>query len=221
MKKDNEMSWSLTPAQVFAASPLVPVMVIERVEQAVPMAQALLAGGIGVFEVTLRTPAALAAITAIRAALPDALVGAGTVLTPAQYDAAVAAGAQFVISPGFTPALLRHAQAGAAPLIPGVATPSEVMQALELGYDHLKFFPAEANGGAPALKAISAPLSQVRFCPTGGISPANLADYLALACVATVGGSWMLPGKPVNAGEWATVTALTAEAVAQVRALRG
>lgn len=95
------------------------------------------------------------------------------------------------------------------------------MQALELGYDHLKFFPAEANGGAPALKAISAPLSQVRFCPTGGISPANLADYLALSCVATVGGSWMLPGKPVNAGEWATVTALTAEAVAQVRALRG
>lgn len=214
------MRWKLSPAELFAASPLLPVMVIERVEQAIPLARALLAGGLSVFEVTLRTPAALDAIAALRTALPDAYVGAGTVLNPRQYDAAVVAGAQFVISPGLTSALLQHALTGPAPLIPGVATPSEVMQALDLGYDHLKFFPAEANGGAAALQAISAPLAQVRFCPTGGIGPANLAAYLALPCVATVGGSWMLPADKVAAGDWAAVTALTAEAVARVTALR-
>lgn len=214
------MSWTLSPATVFAASPVVPVMVIDDLTQAVPMARALLAGGIGVFEVTLRTPAALDAITAIREAMPDALVGAGTVLNPAQYDAAVTAGAQFVISPGFTPALLAHALSGPAPLIPGVSTPSEIMQALELGYTHLKFFPAEANGGAPALKAISAPLPLVRFCPTGGIGPKNLADYLALKCVATVGGSWMLPADKLAAGDWTAVTELSRLAVEQIRQLR-
>jgi len=214
------MSWTISPATVFAASPVVPVMVINKVEQAVPMARALLEGGIGVFEVTLRTEAALAAISAIHEALPDALVGAGTVLSPAQYDAAVAAGAQFVISPGFTPNLLRHAKQGPAPLIPGVSTPSEIMQALELGYTQLKFFPAEANGGAAALKAIAAPLPQVSFCPTGGIGPHNLEQYLALNCVATVGGSWMLPADKLAADDWTGVTVLSTEAVAQVRTLR-
>ena len=138
-------------------------------------------------------------------------------LLGAQFDAAVAAGARFVISPGMTPALLAHAAKSTAPLIPGVATPSEVMQALEAGYDHLKFFPAEANGGTKALSAIAAPLPQVRFCPTGGIGPKNVADYLALKCVATVGGSWMLPADAVKSGNWEEVTRLSREAVEMVK----
>lgn len=178
------------------------------------------AGGITVFEITLRTPVALDAIRAIREAMPEALVGAGTVLNPQQYDDAVAAGAQFIISPGFTDKLLAHAAANAVPLIPGVSTPSEVMTALDLGYTHLKFFPAEANGGAPALQAISAPLAQVKFCPTGGIGPKNVAAYLALKCVATVGGSWMIPADKVKAGDWDGITALSAEAVALINGLK-
>lgn len=215
------MNWNLSPAAVFAASPLVPVMVIDDLNQAVPMTQALAAGGITVYEVTLRTPAALQAIKAIREALPNALVGAGTVLNPQQYDAAVEAGAQFVISPGCTVELLQHVRQQAVPLIPGVATPSEIMTAYSLGYDHLKFFPAEANGGAPALKAISAPLPQIRFCPTGGISPKNVHDYLALSCVGTVGGSWMLPADALKQGDWQRVTQLSKEAVELVKSLRG
>ncbi|MGY3926942.1 bifunctional 4-hydroxy-2-oxoglutarate aldolase/2-dehydro-3-deoxy-phosphogluconate aldolase [Aeromonas simiae] len=207
-------NWKVSPAEVFAASPVVPVMVISDLEQAVPMAQALLAGGISVFEITLRTPVALAAIERIAKAMPEAMVGAGTVINAEQYDAAVAAGARFVISPGMTPALLAHAAKGTAPLIPGLATASEVMQALEAGYDHIKFFPAEANGGTKALAAITAPLSQVRVCPTGGIGPKNVADYLALKCVATVGGSWMLPADAIKAGNWDEVTRLSREAVA-------
>lgn len=214
------MSWQIQPAAVFAASPVVPVMVIQRVEDAVPMAKALAAGGITVFEITLRTPAALDAIRAIAEALPETLVGAGTVLTPEQYDAVVAAGAKFVISPGYTRTLLEHAKKGTAPLIPGVATPSEIMTALELGYNHLKFFPAEANGGAPALKAIAAPLAQVKFCPTGGVSVKNVAEYVALGCVATVGGTWMLPADAIEAGDWDQITALTKEAVALVNSLK-
>ncbi|WP_290437388.1 bifunctional 4-hydroxy-2-oxoglutarate aldolase/2-dehydro-3-deoxy-phosphogluconate aldolase, partial [Aeromonas caviae] len=154
-------NWKVTPAEVFAASPLVPVMVINDLEQALPMAKALLDGGISVFEITLRTPVALDAIALIAKAMPDAMVGAGTVLNCAQFDAAVAAGARFVISPGMTPALLAHAAKSTAPLIPGVATPSEVMQALEAGYDHLKFFPAEANGGTKALSASDGPYTHL------------------------------------------------------------
>ncbi|MFM4650810.1 bifunctional 4-hydroxy-2-oxoglutarate aldolase/2-dehydro-3-deoxy-phosphogluconate aldolase [Aeromonas bivalvium] len=210
-------NWKVTPAEVFAASPLVPVMVISGLEQALPMAKALLEGGISVFEITLRTPVALDAIALIAKAMPDAMVGAGTVLNCAQYDAAVAAGARFVISPGMTPALLAHAAKGTTPLIPGVATASEMMQALEAGYDHIKFFPAEANGGTKALAAITAPLAQMRVCPTGGIGPNNVADYLALKCVATVGGSWMLPADALKHGNWAEVTRLSREAVELVR----
>ena len=153
--------------------------------------------------------------------MPDALVGAGTVLSAEQFDQAVAAGAKFVISPGATPALLKHAAASDVALIPGTATPSEMMQALELGYDHLKFFPAEINGGAAALKAISAALPQLSFCPTGGVSPKNVASYLAVKCVKTIGGSWMIPSDAVEAGDWAKVEQLTAEAVALVKSLRG
>lgn len=207
-------NWNISPQAVFSASPVVPVIVIDNLEDALPMAKALQDGGITVFEITLRTPVALEAIARIATAMPDAMVGAGTVLTCAQYDAAVAAGAKFVISPGMTPALLAHAKLGTAPLIPGVSTPSEVMQALDAGYDHLKFFPAEANGGAKALAAIAAPLPQARFCPTGGISPGNAADYLAVTCVATVGGSWMLPKDAIKHGQWDEVTRLSQEAVA-------
>lgn len=206
--------WQVKPSDVFSASPVVPVMVIERPEDALPMAKALSVGGINVFEITLRTEAALDAIRLISETMPDAMVGAGTVIDEAQYDAAVTAGAKFVISPGMTEALLKHAKTQSAPLIPGCATASEVMLALSHGYDHLKFFPAEANGGVKVLKAISAPLSTVRFCPTGGISTANMRDYLALNCVSTIGGSWMLPAGLIAAGEWSEITRLSAEAVA-------
>lgn len=209
-------NWKIAPQTVFAASPVVPVMVIERLENALPMAKALLAGGISVFEITLRTDCALDAIRTIAEAMPEAMVGAGTVLTAKQYDDAVAAGAKFAISPGMTPALLNHAKNGNAPLIPGVATPSEIMQAMELGYTDLKFFPAETNGGAKALAAIAAALPQISFCPTGGINPANVEQYTALKCVATVGGSWMLPKTLTDNGDWTEITRLSQEAVALV-----
>ncbi|OBW94111.1 bifunctional 4-hydroxy-2-oxoglutarate aldolase/2-dehydro-3-deoxy-phosphogluconate aldolase [Gallibacterium salpingitidis] len=215
------MKWKLQPAEVFSASPVVPVMVIKKLEDALPMAKALQAGGINVFEITLRSSVALDAIKLLSKEVPDALVGAGTVLSAEQFDQAVAAGAKFVISPGATPALLKHAAASDVALIPGTATPSEMMQALELGYDHLKFFPAEINGGAAALKAISAALPQLSFCPTGGVSPKNVASYLAVKCVKTIGGSWMIPSDAVEAGDWAKVEQLTAEAVALVKSLRG
>ncbi|TDQ59761.1 2-dehydro-3-deoxyphosphogluconate aldolase/(4S)-4-hydroxy-2-oxoglutarate aldolase [Mesocricetibacter intestinalis] len=214
------MQWVVSPAAVFAASPIVPVMVIKRLEDALPMAQALSEGGINVFEITLRTPVALDAIRLVSEAMPQALVGAGTVISAEQYDQAVAAGAKFVISPGATAALLKHAAKSSVALIPGTATPSEMMAALELGYDHVKFFPAEANGGAAALKAISAPLPQLRVCPTGGVSPKNLADYLALSCVATVGGSWMIPNDAVAQQDWQKVAALSREAVKLATDLR-
>lgn len=213
------MNWTISPEQVFACSSVVPVMVINNVADAVPMAKALAAGGISVFEVTLRTEAAVEAIRAIATAMPEAMIGAGTVINTQQYDAAVAAGAKFVISPGYSILLLEHARTGIAPLIPGVSTPSEIITALELGYDHLKFFPAEANGGAAALKAIAAPLPQVRFCPTGGINPGNVADYMALNCVATVGGSWMIPNDAIESGDWAKVTELSKQAVSLIDSL--
>jgi 2-dehydro-3-deoxyphosphogluconate aldolase/(4S)-4-hydroxy-2-oxoglutarate aldolase len=214
------MKWTLSPAEVFASSPVLPVMVINHIEDALPMAKALAAGGINIFEVTLRTKVALEAIKVIATAMPEAMIGAGTIINAQQYDAAVAAGAKFIISPGYSQQLLAHAKTGPAPLIPGVSTPSEIITALELGYDHLKFFPAEANGGAAALKAIAGPLPQVRFCPTGGISPDNVADYMALNCVATVGGSWMLPDDAIAAGNWDKVTELARQAVSLMTDLK-
>lgn len=207
-------NWTISANDVFSRSPIVPVMVIKRLEDAVPLAKALKDGGIDVFEITLRTECALDAIRAIGEAMPNSLVGAGTVINALQYDAAVAAGAKFVISPGATPSLLKHAAQGTAPLIPGAITPSEVMQALEFGYEHLKFFPAEASGGAAALKSIAAPLPQVKFCPTGGVSLANLKQYQAVSCVATVGGTWMIPASAIDAGDWTAITELTREAIA-------
>lgn len=207
------MKWKLSVKDIFNASPVLPVMVIKQIEDAEPMAQALLEGGIRVFEITLRTDVALEAIKRISKAFPEAIVGAGTVINIEQYDAVVKAGAKFAISPGATEKLLMHAVKGKIALLPGTATPSDMMKALELGYDHLKFFPAEVNGGVAALKAISAALPQLKFCPTGGISEKNLAHYLALDCVVSVGGSWMLPNDAIEVKDWAKVTALTKQAV--------
>ncbi|PKH02459.1 keto-deoxy-phosphogluconate aldolase [Psychromonas sp. MB-3u-54] len=214
------MNWTISPAEVFAYSPVVPVMVINNLEDALPMVKALAAGGINIFEVTLRTKVALEAIKAIATAMPEAMIGAGTIINAQQYDAAVAAGAKFIISPGYSQSLLEHAKTGPAPLIPGVSTPSEIITALASGYDHLKFFPAEANGGAAALKAIAGPLPQVSFCPTGGINLDNVADYMALNCVVTVGGSWMMPNDAIAAGNWNKVTELAKQAVSLITNLK-
>lgn len=212
------MNWKLEPQKVFAASPIIPVMVIENIEDALPMAKALSDGGINVFEITLRTDCALEAIKLIAKELPDALVGAGTVVNPEQYDQAIAAGAQFVLSPGFSVELLKHAKTTDVPFVPGVATPSEIMTAMSYGYECLKFFPAEINGGVNALKAISAPLPDVRICPTGGINAANAKSYLALDCVTTVGGTWMMDKTAIKEKNWSLITELTKQAIAAVKA---
>lgn len=212
---------TVTAAEVFSASPIIPVMVIEDVKDALPLARALVAGGINVFEITLRTEAALESIRLISQEIPEAITGAGTIINPQQFDAAVEAGAQFIISPGFSPALLEHCQKTPnIPYIPGVATASEMITALDAGLDHLKFFPAEANGGAPVLKAVSAALPQIRFCPTGGVKKENLANYLALPCVGTVGGTWMIPASAIQAKDWETITDLSRQAVKLANSLR-
>ncbi|WP_028115297.1 bifunctional 4-hydroxy-2-oxoglutarate aldolase/2-dehydro-3-deoxy-phosphogluconate aldolase [Ferrimonas senticii] len=206
--------WQMQPAEVFSRSKVVPVMVINQLEQAVPLAKALVAGGIGILEVTLRTDCAVEAIRAIRQAVPEALVGAGTVLNTAQLEQVIEAGAQFAISPGTTPTLLQAAKARSIPLIPGVASVSDMMVALEHGYDHVKFFPAESNGGVQALKSMSGPMAGLTFCPTGGISLSNYQDYLALSNVKCVGGSWVAPTDAVEQGDWARITELSQQAVA-------
>ena len=185
--------WALEPAEILAIHPVLPVLVVDSVEQAVSIGRALIQGGYGVLEVTLRTSAALDAITEMRRTFPDVLVGAGTVLNTADYDQAVKAGAQFTVSPGLTESLLAHARSHTIPLIPGVVSASEIMVALAYGYECLKFFPAEASGGVAVLKALGGPFPQVRFCPSGGISAANAKDYLELPNVSAVSGSWMMP----------------------------
>lgn len=207
-------NWLLQPQDVFKRSPVVPVMVINKIEQAVPLAKALVAGGISVLEVTLRTPCALEAIAKIVKEVPEALVGAGTVLNEAQLEQAVAAGAQFIITPGATIDLLKAAKKGKVPLIPGIASISEIMVGMELGYTHFKFFPAEASGGVNALKAFSGPLSNIHFCPTGGISLATYKDYLALPSVDCIGGSWIAPTDAVENEDWDRITQLCKEALA-------
>jgi 2-dehydro-3-deoxyphosphogluconate aldolase/(4S)-4-hydroxy-2-oxoglutarate aldolase len=182
---------------IMTAAPVIPVLVIERVEDAVPVAEALVAGGLPVLEVTLRTPAALDVIRAMRG-VEGAIVGAGTVLNPRDFDAAVEAGSEFVVSPGLTRALGEAAGKSHVPLLPGVASASDIMRALDLGFTRLKFFPAMASGGIPALKAFSSVFGQVRFCPTGGITLETAADWLALPSVACVGGSWLVPAGTVD-----------------------
>jgi len=213
----NTNHWKIRPTDVLNASPVMPVRVIHDVENAVPLARALVAGGIKVLEITLRTPVALEAIARIAQEVEGAIVGAGTILNPAQLQAAEDAGAMFAISPGITANLLQAAIKGNIALIPGVATLSELMQGMEYGLDHFKFFPAEAAGGIPMLKSIAGPIPQVTFCPTGGISPENYRSYLQLANVACVGGSWLAPTDAVKNKDWAKITELAQHAVANAR----
>ncbi|SEP79099.1 2-dehydro-3-deoxyphosphogluconate aldolase / (4S)-4-hydroxy-2-oxoglutarate aldolase [Solimonas aquatica] len=205
---------SLSVAAVMNDGPVIPVIVIEELAQAVPMARALIAGGVRVLEVTLRTPVALQAIRLIADEVPEAIIGAGTLANVADLEAALKAGARFGVSPGSTVSLLRAARSAGLPLLPGVMTPGELMSALDEGYGALKFFPAVPAGGIAMLKALHGPFAQVRFCPTGGISPATAKDFLALPNVACIGGSWLTPAAAVKSGDWATVTRLASEAVA-------
>jgi 2-dehydro-3-deoxyphosphogluconate aldolase/(4S)-4-hydroxy-2-oxoglutarate aldolase len=194
--------------------PVVPVVVLEDPELAVPLARALVAGGLPVIELTLRTPAALEAIRRIAAQVPEAVVGAGTVTTPDQAQAAAGAGAAFLVSPGCTDRLRGAMTDSGLPFLPGVATASEALALLEHGITAMKFFPAKAAGGAAYLRALGAPLPGVRFCPTGGITLENAADYLALPNVGCVGGSWLTPGDLVRAGEWGVIERLARQAAA-------
>ncbi|MEQ8401377.1 MAG: 2-dehydro-3-deoxy-phosphogluconate aldolase [Roseitalea porphyridii] len=196
---------------IMEGQPVIPVIVIDDAGSAAPLARALAAGGLPAVEITLRTEAALDAIAAIASEVPEAIVGAGTALDAGQYEAAVAAGARFVVSPGFTPDLADAAE-GSVPLLPGCVTPSEIMAALAEGYTHLKFFPAGQAGGVAYIKALASPFSAVRFCPTGGVSPDNAGDYLALPNVVCVGGSWVAPKEAVAGGDWDRITALAQEA---------
>ena len=192
---------------------LLPVIALNRAEQAEPLGQTLLAAGLPAAEITFRTPVAAEAIRRLRAAFPELLIAAGTILTPAQVDTALAAGADFIVSPGLNPTTVRHCQQQGIPIIPGVNNPSQVEQALELGLSTLKFFPAEASGGIAMLKALAA-VYPVQFMPTGGISPSNLQPYLALPNVLACGGSWMVPSELIDQGDWTTLGRLIADAVA-------
>lgn len=209
-------NWKVQPSTVLNASPVMPVMVIQDLENAVPLAKALVAGGIRVLEITLRTPVALDAIRAISQEVPDAIVGAGTILNEQQLQQAADAGAVFAISPGLTANLLAAAQKSSIALIPGISSLSELMLGMEYSLDHFKFFPAENAGGVPMLKAIAGPIPQVTFCPTGGISLKNYNEYLALPNVACCGGSWLAPADVVANKDWAKVTQLAQEAIAGV-----
>ncbi|RZT91919.1 2-dehydro-3-deoxyphosphogluconate aldolase/(4S)-4-hydroxy-2-oxoglutarate aldolase [Rivibacter subsaxonicus] len=196
------------------ASPVMPVIVLDRVADAVPLARALVAGGIRVLEVTLRTAAALESVRAIRAEVPQALVGVGTVTTPAELDAAQAAGAVFGVSPGASPALLRAIAASGLPFLPGVMTPSDVIAAREAGFEALKLFPAAQAGGIGMLKALAGPFPGLVFCPTGGIDAGSAPDFLALPNVLCVGGSWLAPKALVEAGDWAGIERIARAAAA-------
>ena len=201
-------------AAVLTAAPVVPVLTIEDVATAVPLAKALVAGGLTALEVTLRTAAGLDCIRAIKAEVEGCNVGAGTVLDAKQLEDAVAAGATFMVSPGGSPKLLAAAKDSPVPFLPGAATAGEAMTLYEEGFTILKFFPAEAAGGIPMLKSFAGPFADVRFCPTGGITPANAPAYLALPNVITVGGSWMVPGDAIRAKNWSRIEALARESAA-------
>jgi 2-dehydro-3-deoxyphosphogluconate aldolase / (4S)-4-hydroxy-2-oxoglutarate aldolase len=204
----------LTAVEVMSDAPVIPVIVLSDAARAVALARALVAGGIRMLEVTLRTPAALACIEAIAREVPEAVAGAGTVRSAADAKAAAAAGARFAVSPGYTHAVGQACRELGLPLLPGVATGSEIMAAQEDGYTALKFFPAMQAGGLAMLKAWQGPFGDVRFCPTGGITQSNAAEFLALANVVCVGGSWLTPADAVAQGDWARVTQLAREAVA-------
>lgn len=201
-------------ADTLSAYRIVPVIQLDRAKNALPLAQALIRGGLPCAEITFRTEAAAASIAAVSAEYPDMFVGAGTILTADQADAAIQAGARFLVSPGFNPAVVEHCLQKGYPILPGVCTPSEVERALSYGLTRLKFFPAEAAGGVAMIRALSAPYGMVRFMPTGGINPGNVREYLACPAVFACGGSWMVPQDKINAGRFAEIEQLTAQAAA-------
>lgn len=215
MPRQGEMTDAM--AAIAARAPVIPVLTIEARETAVPLARALVRGGLPVLEITLRTEAALEAIRAVAAEVPEAVVGAGTVLDPAQFDQVRRAGGQFAVSPGYTDSLATAARAGGMPFLPGVQTVSEAMALRELGFGILKFFPADAAGGLTWVKAVGAPLAGLRFCPTGGITAETAPAYLALSNVACVGGSWVAPRVAVATGDWQSIESLAAAAAALKR----
>ena len=200
--------------EIVAATSVMPVMVIDRLEEAVPLAQALVAGGIRVLEITLRTPAGLEAVKRIKQEVPDAIVGVGTIATPQLLEASIKAGAAFGVSPGTPPALLKAIVDSGLPFFPGVATMTEVMQVMDAGLTVMKFFPAVAAGGIKMLDSFAGPFPQVGFCPTGGINAANAADFFKLKNVVCVGGSWLTPKHLIAEGNWAGITQLAQEAAA-------
>lgn len=197
---------------IMYTSPVIPVMVINKLEHAVPLAQALVEGGLKVLEITMRTPIALEAIKAIKANVPGAIVGAGTVINLETLQQALDVGSEFLVSPGVTETLIDAVLDSGVPILPGVITPSEAMRLMEKGITEMKFFPAEAAGGVPMLKSFAGPLPQITFCPTGGVNPKNAMEYLSLKNVACVGGSWMAPAELVDAENWDEIKRRAAEA---------
>lgn len=204
----------MTVLELMRIGPVIPVIVIDELAHAVPLARALVAGGVRVLEVTLRTPAGLAAIEAIAREVPDAIVGVGTVTQPREFADALKAGARFGVTPGLTPALIDAARECSLPLLPGTMTPSDVIAAKAAGYSQLKLFPAQQAGGVAMLKALGGPFPDVMFCPTGGVSASSAPEFLALPNVACVGGSWLTPKDAVVANDWNRITALAREAAA-------
>lgn len=210
-------NWQISPKDLFGMGPVVPVLVIEHVKDALPIAEALLAADVKVLEVTLRTPAALDVIKEIADNLPEAVVGAGTVTNAEMLQRATDAGSKFAISPGLTKDLLKAGNDGEIALIPGISSISELMDGIDYGYDHFKFFPAEASGGVKAIQSIGGPFPDIKFCPTGGINLNNIKQYLALNNVACCGGSWLVSDKIVQAQDWAQITQLAKEALTHVK----
>lgn len=210
-------NWQIMPKDIFAAGPIVPVLVINKVEEALPIAEALLAANVKVLEVTLRTPAALDVISTIAKELPEAIIGSGTVTNRQQLQQSYDAGAKFAISPGLTKDLLQAGNEGNIALIPGISSISELMDGADFGYDHLKFFPAEASGGVNAIKSIGGPFPDIRFCPTGGINLKNVRDYLALPNVVCCGGSWLVSSDIVRDKNWSQITSLANQVLSHVK----
>ena len=200
--------------EILSSGPVVPVLIIKELEHAVPLARALVAGGLPVLEITLRTPVAMDAVRAMLAEVPDAIVGVGTITRAEQFAEAEAAGAQFAVSPGLTASLIAASRDSTMPFLPGVFTPGEALSARDEGFSFLKLFPAEQAGGIGMLKALSSPIPELKFCPTGGVSPGTFRDYLALPNVNCVGGSWVAPTDAVVAGDWDRIRELAAAASA-------
>lgn len=209
-------TWQIQPKELFALGPIVPVLVIKDVEDALPIAEALLAADIKVLEVTLRTPAALDVIAKIAKELPEAVVGAGTVTNRELLQRSADAGSKFAISPGLTKDLLQAGKDGDVALIPGISSISELMDGIDCGYDHFKFFPAEASGGVKAIQSIGGPFPDIRFCPTGGINPDNIKNYLALKNVMCCGGSWLVSDEIIAEKNWSKITELAVQALKHV-----